>query len=112
MSNPQSASPYPRRTPEQSSKSPSDRSARIFGITVAGGLSVVLLAVLIFALTGSPYRASIAMGGGMIALGIARGVWPGQPWFASRSRWSDVLVYSGVGVGIVLLAPLVALGAA
>ncbi|WRS31130.1 DUF3017 domain-containing protein [Actinomycetaceae bacterium MB13-C1-2] len=103
--------PNSSRMQRGSKRAPSVRSARVFGIVTALGCALVIFLVLIFALTGSPYRASIAMGCGIATLGAARGIWPGQPWFASRSKWSDVMVYLGVGLAIILLAPLVALGA-
>lgn len=111
MTDPQHAASYTPVARPRGKKAPSVRSARIFGILTAIGCALVLLFVLIFALTSSPYRAAITMGAGIALLGVARGVWSGQPWFASRSKWSDVVVYVGVGVAIILMAPLVAIGA-
>ncbi len=90
---------------------PSNRSATIFGLTTAVWAAVSLLGVFVFALTDHPYRAAVTMGVGVLVIGIARGAWRGRPWFASRNRWSDVLVYTGIGLLIILFAPLVSLGA-
>lgn len=86
---------------------PSSRGARIFGIATAIWSAVVLSAVLVLTLTNHPFRAAMAIGVGIAALGIARGAWPGRPWFASRNRWSDVVVYVAVGILVIVFAPLV-----
>lgn len=90
---------------------PPQRAARIFGLSTAvlAGLTIVFSTA--FALTDHPFRSAITLGVGIALLGIARGAWPGRPWFSSRSRWLDVGAYFLLGVSVILLAPLVALGA-
>lgn len=86
---------------------PTQRAAFIFGLSTALVVAVVMLAVVLLALFEHPYQAALTMGIGISGLGLLRGAWPGQPWFASRNRWSDVIVFVFVGVMIILFAPLV-----
>lgn len=81
-------------------------------MVTAGLAALTIFATLLFAITEHPFRATITLGTGIAVLGIARAVWPGRTWFASRSRWWDVVAYVLTGLVVILLAPLVALGTA
>lgn len=103
---PRPATSVSAATPVRESRSvPSARAALLFGVFTAVGVVVVLALAVVFALTDHPFRTAILMGCGVASLGLLRGLWPGQPWFASRSRWWDVAVYVIVGLAIIWLAP-------
>ncbi len=84
---------------------PSYRASRIFGLITAIGTNLGVLLVLWLAITDHPHRAVILLGGGVIVLGIFRGLWPGSPWFASRHRFLDTIAYIVLGVVIFWLSP-------
>lgn len=89
----------------------SDRAAFIFGLSTAIFSGLVVLFSALMALLDRPFRAVLVLGIGVAALGILRAAWPGRPWYASRSKWLDVFAFVLAGLVIVLLAPLVSLGA-
>lgn len=89
----------------------STRAASYFGMATAALAAITILGGLIFALTEHPFRAAITLGTGVALMGIMRGAWPGRTWYSSRSRWWDVTVFVGVGLAIIIFAPLVGLGA-
>lgn len=100
-----------RKHAERRPEGVSERAALIFGLSTAVFSGLVLLFSAAMALTDHPFRAVLGLGVGVATLGILRAGWPGRPWYASRSKWLDVSAFVAVGLAIVLLAPLVALGA-
>lgn len=83
----------------------SNRASWVFGVVTATGAGVVVLGALLLAVFDHPFRAVVLLGAGMITLGVLRAVWPGQPWFGARNRWSDGFVYLVVGVALLWLSP-------
>lgn len=67
-----------------------------------------LVAVAVLALTNHPHRAVLLLGGGLVVFAVARALWPGRPWFASRWRWLDVAFYAGLGALVWFLSPFTA----
>lgn len=84
---------------------PSRKARLIFGVLTAVGALAIVVTTLLLAAFDHPFRAVVLLGSGMVLFGILRAAWPGQPWFAARSRWSDGLVYALVGAGILWLSP-------
>lgn len=84
---------------------PSTRTALIFGLATAIGSSLAVLGVLLLAVFGHPFRSAVLMGVAIILMGALRAVWPGRPWFASRSKWWDVLAFVVVGLVILYFSP-------
>ena len=80
-----------------------------FGISAALLSTAVITGSLLYIITGHPYRAVWVLAAGMGMLGLLRAVWPGDPWFVSRSRLADVLVYWAIALGLLLLSPGVSL---
>ncbi len=96
---------------ERKAQGVSDRAAFLFGLSTAVFSGLVILLSTLMALTDHPFRAVLGLGIGVATLGILRAGWPGRPWYASRSKWLDVSAFVLAGLIIVLLAPLVSLGA-
>lgn len=80
----------------------------VFGVFTAAVAVSGLVLTIVFLLTDHPYRAVWTLALTCIVMGVARAVWPAQPWFASRHRWIDVVVYVGIGVALLVLSPWVA----
>ena len=70
-------------------------------------LSVVAIAV--FAISNHPHRATLGLVALLYFLAFLRAVWPGRPWFASRHRWMDVVLYVVLGSAIWFLSPFTAM---
>ncbi len=83
----------------------SNRASWVFGVITAAGAGIVVVGAFFLAVLDHPFRAVILLGVGMITLGFLRAVWPGQPWFGARNRWSDGFVYVAVGAALVWLSP-------
>ncbi len=80
-----------------------------FGMSAALLTAVTVGGAFYYILTGHPYRAVWFLAGGLGLLGLMRALWPGDPWFGSRSRLADVLAYWAIAVGLLVLSPWVAL---
>lgn len=91
------------------SKPPKNRGSLWFGVATALLTVVVILGAALFVAFNHPYRAVWMLAGGLIVIGFLRAVWPGHPWFGSRSRWLDVTVYWLTGGALLFLSPWVSL---
>ena len=88
-----------------STTDPDRRASLMFGLLTAAGAILGVLVVAALAFFSRPHAAVLVLGLGMVVMGVLRGLWPGRPWFSSRNRWLDALVYTLVGVAILILAP-------
>ncbi len=75
--------------------------------TMALALGGVLGAALLAALD-HPHRAVLLLVGTLLSLAIARLLIPGRPWFASRNRWMDAALLSGIGLAMWYFSPFTA----
>ena len=99
-----------RRSAWNSRWMPSQKATLIFGIVAAIWTAAAMVLSIFLALTSHPYRSAMAVGVGVLVLGILRAVWPGRPWFASRRRGLDATVCIAAGVAILIFAPWTAIG--
>ena len=84
-----------------------NRRSLAFGtITAVIAIGSVACAVLLVILDDA-YSACMALGIASCTLGVARVLWPGRPWYASRNRFIDFLFYGVFGVLVIILAPWV-----
>ncbi len=88
---------------------PDARASLLFGVVTAVGAVAGILAVALLAIFHRPHAAVLVLGTGMVTMGLLRGLWPGNPWFSARNRWSDALVYTTIGALILWLSPWTAL---
>lgn len=82
----------------------SARSTLLFGIFTASFVFLVVATSAVFLLVSRPHAAVMTLGVGSCLLSAFRGVGPPDPWFASRNRVLDLLIYAAVGVGLLTLS--------
>ncbi|WP_241157574.1 DUF3017 domain-containing protein [Schaalia sp. ZJ1691] len=71
---------------------------------VVGGVVTSVL----FAALNHPHRAVLVLSWTLIGTALFRLLVPGRPWFASRNRWVDAIVYGFLGALLWYLAPYTA----
>lgn len=76
------------------------RLSLLFGIFTAILAAGTVVAATVWLLVDRPFVAVLTMGIGVCLMGAMRGIWPGHPWFGSRNRVADVVVYLLVGAAI------------
>lgn len=77
----------------------------VFGVfTAAVALGGVALSV-VAALLRHPRPADWILAVAVLTLGVLRGLWPGRPWYASRNKVLDVVIYIAVALALLLLSP-------
>lgn len=80
------------------------RLSLFFGIFTAISVVVIIGLAGSLLLLGRPHAAVITMGAGLCFMGVMRGIWPGYPWFGSRNRVADVIVYLLLGGAVLFFA--------
>lgn len=83
------------------------RASLIFGIVTAAIALGAVTGCLVLIVLGRGYAGCLTVGISACVLGAMRGMWPGRPWFASRSRATDVIAYVLIGGALILFAPWV-----
>ena len=79
------------------------------GAWVGAALSAVgVLGIVSLAVTDHRHRAVVLIAAVLLGMGLVRLWTPGRPWFASRGRVADAIVYVILAAIIWYLAPYVA----
>ncbi len=88
------------------------RRSVVFGVGAVIWSAAAIIGSLFFVITSHPYRAVWTLAVGLAVLGLLRALWPGHPWFGSRSRTLDVAAYWAAAMGLMVLSPWVSLSPA
>lgn len=83
---------------------PTARSTLLFGIFTALFVFLLTTAAGVFLLVARPHAAVLTLGLGSCLMSFFRGIGPPDPWFASRNRVLDLIVYGVVGVALLALS--------